>query len=379
LIFIPDIKPGESKEDYVSRCIAYCIKEEGLTQEQASGKCYGMWKEKQEANLALPTLDESKDAFMKRCKEEKITEIMTYPGITSLHAELTSILEQNTKLQALKDTEIRDACETEWKNRARDSQDPVKPDPNGDQGDGRIVQGDARQGKQLYCFICENIEPLLKTKIELNDSTANIQLTADNKNDFHATCVIGDRFYKGKYLSMTELQKSHKTLDGSYHDINHWGTTYLDGNPNVEYIVGYNDNVRLDPVTKAMTADIHIVETAKNYGTWRGFSDINKGARRIPNVSVSFYASKKNMKAKELGIDFAAQGYRADDEVEYLYDLEFQALSTVFKGACNDKDGCGIHKQDNCHKPKEMEDMKIIENKQEILKEKINRMKGRKE
>jgi len=38
-------KPGQSKEDYLAECIPYVIKE-GATQEQAAGKCYGMWKNK---------------------------------------------------------------------------------------------------------------------------------------------------------------------------------------------------------------------------------------------------------------------------------------------------------------------------------------------
>lgn len=41
---MPTVKEGESEESYVSRCIAYCIKNEGLTKEQAAGKCYGMYK-----------------------------------------------------------------------------------------------------------------------------------------------------------------------------------------------------------------------------------------------------------------------------------------------------------------------------------------------
>lgn len=38
-------KPGQSKDDYLAECIPYVIKE-GATQDQAVGKCNGMWKEK---------------------------------------------------------------------------------------------------------------------------------------------------------------------------------------------------------------------------------------------------------------------------------------------------------------------------------------------
>jgi hypothetical protein len=50
-----EIKPGESRKDYMNRCIPYVIKEEGLTQEQAAGKCGGMYdnakKSEFDANL----------------------------------------------------------------------------------------------------------------------------------------------------------------------------------------------------------------------------------------------------------------------------------------------------------------------------------------
>jgi hypothetical protein len=35
----------------ISECIAYCIKNEGLTQQQAAGKCYGMAREKTKKQL----------------------------------------------------------------------------------------------------------------------------------------------------------------------------------------------------------------------------------------------------------------------------------------------------------------------------------------
>ena len=43
---MPTIKKGESQKSYVSRCIAYVIKHEGATREQAAGKCYGMYRHK---------------------------------------------------------------------------------------------------------------------------------------------------------------------------------------------------------------------------------------------------------------------------------------------------------------------------------------------
>jgi hypothetical protein len=41
---MPDPKSYDDKEKFISDCISQNIKE-GLTRDQASGKCYGMWDE----------------------------------------------------------------------------------------------------------------------------------------------------------------------------------------------------------------------------------------------------------------------------------------------------------------------------------------------
>lgn len=48
---MPEVKQGESEKDYVSRCIPYLIKKEGLTQEQAAGKCYGIYRNKAKKSI----------------------------------------------------------------------------------------------------------------------------------------------------------------------------------------------------------------------------------------------------------------------------------------------------------------------------------------
>lgn len=42
---MPSVKKNESSKSYMSRCIPM-VKKEGRTQEQAVGKCYGMYKSK---------------------------------------------------------------------------------------------------------------------------------------------------------------------------------------------------------------------------------------------------------------------------------------------------------------------------------------------
>ena len=43
-----DIKPTESRSDYIARCVPFCMKG-GLTQKQALGKCEGMYTEHKRA------------------------------------------------------------------------------------------------------------------------------------------------------------------------------------------------------------------------------------------------------------------------------------------------------------------------------------------
>ena len=43
----PAIKPNESEDDYVARCIPWVVSNEGLTGKQAAGKCHGMYQGKE--------------------------------------------------------------------------------------------------------------------------------------------------------------------------------------------------------------------------------------------------------------------------------------------------------------------------------------------
>jgi hypothetical protein len=45
---MPSVKPGESRSDYVARCVPVCMKE-GLDQKAAVGKCEGMYTSKRKA------------------------------------------------------------------------------------------------------------------------------------------------------------------------------------------------------------------------------------------------------------------------------------------------------------------------------------------
>jgi hypothetical protein len=44
---MPSINKGESRDDYLKRCVPYVMKNEGLAQDAAVGKCEGMFTQHQ--------------------------------------------------------------------------------------------------------------------------------------------------------------------------------------------------------------------------------------------------------------------------------------------------------------------------------------------
>jgi len=164
-----------------------------------------------------------------------------------------------------------------------------------------------------------------------------------------AVALIGDHFYHDSFLPAVELEKAHKLWEGTLHDINHQGTTDVKGftaMANILYFVGYNDNVTYDEKTKSMSMDIHINDNTHYASAWKGYVELCEQTGQTPNVSVSFTAKAKYVKASDLpkGVNYASYGLDDDDEVRYIYDIRPQALSTVYRGACDDKLGCGIGK-----------------------------------
>lgn len=200
-----------------------------------------------------------------------------------------------------------------------------------------------------------------------NETIENKQYSV-NKGQRHAVALVGDRFYKGKFMSAKELKKAYKLWEGTLHDINHMGTTYITGFfaiPNILYFVGYNSNVKWDNKTNSVSMDINIRDDTKYAKDWRAYVALCEEAGQIANVSVAFNAKTMLMKARDLpkGVNYKEQGYKKDDMVEYIYDIQPQALSTVLKGACNDKTGCGIgiqHNEDSEHEEEAAQKEAII-------------------
>lgn len=169
------------------------------------------------------------------------------------------------------------------------------------------------------------------------------------KADKRAVALIGDRFMKGQFLPAVELEKAHKEWEGTLHDINHQGVQDARGfmvSSNILYFVGYNKNVTYDTEAKSVSMDIVPNESTMYASAWKAYIQLCEEAGQVPNVSVAFRGKVKSIKAKELpaGVNYSLYGYSKEDYVEYIYDIHPEALSTVWKGACNDEDGCGVGK-----------------------------------
>ena len=159
--------------------------------------------------------------------------------------------------------------------------------------------------------------------------------------------MIGDRFMRGQFFSAVELAQSASMWESSLHDINHMGTTYTSGftpRTNILYFVGWQDNVQYDHESKSLSMDIHPKLNTRYGKDWQAFIELCEEAGRTPNVSISFLGKVKRVRASSLpeGSNYSAYGYKADDMVDYIYDVRPRALSTVLKGLCNDEQGCGI-------------------------------------
>jgi hypothetical protein len=200
---------------------------------------------------------------------------------------------------------------------------------------------------QEYCF--QVVMTKREELVEFSDDTCQDCEKQYEVREKRAVALIGDHFYHDSFMPAVELEKAHKLWEGTLHDINHQGTTDVKGftaMSNILFFVGYNDNVTYDKKTKSMSMDIHIADNTHYASAWKGYVELCELAGQTPNVSVSFTAKAKYVKASDLpeGVNYAAYGLDDDDEVRYLYDIKPQALSTVFRGACDDKLGCGIGK-----------------------------------
>lgn len=203
-------------------------------------------------------------------------------------------------------------------------------------------------------------------------------------NQYHASMIKGDDFYHGCYLPASELEKAYSGWNGTLHDISHMGTTHLMGlgaTSDIRFFTGYQDNVQYNPDTKIVTCDVYVDEDTQYGKTHIAYINLCEKAGQIPNVSVTFLAKRGVAKAKDIINNYSEFGYKENDNVTYIKDIQPVALSTVLRGVCDDKKGCGIKR--NCStkgsvtpekSEQEIEAEKVYEEERKKLIEELKRL-----
>lgn len=183
----------------------------------------------------------------------------------------------------------------------------------------------------------------------ISDDSESIAMQATDGKGYKATILIGDRFMHGVFVDARELEKAYKGWNNTLHDLNHMGSGYRASMftvipSDISYIVGYQDNLTYNKTTKAIEATIHIDKEAERYSVWLTYANICNQINRPPNVSVFYYGQIRWIKARDLpkNSHYQKNGFKADDTVPCVFNIQPFMVSTVTKGMCNDKDGCGI-------------------------------------
>jgi len=204
-----------------------------------------------------------------------------------------------------------------------------------------------------YTFECSLHEFAVYATLKTEKDTTSIEMPKEGWTTFKAVAVIGDRMMKNVYVPYESLKQTIDLWNGTYHDLNHMGTSYPDTvypfkRQNIDYIVGYQNNAFANDQTKEISMNVNINKNSPKYASWKSFVDINKEANKIPNVSMSIMARSKRIKAKDLNFDASSYGFKDDDMIDCLYDIYPKALTTCIEGECNSTKGCGLAVNNEC-------------------------------
>lgn len=190
----------------------------------------------------------------------------------------------------------------------------------------------------------------------INDPMSIPKIRRDIKRREGAIAAIamkGDTFWNNgrtrEFSTAQGLSEGYKSMDKTFHDLDHGANPGIGIHIRIEDIVGYHDFTEYNPATKEMIIYIYPEENMQAYPNWRAFMDLCERAGKNPNVSVEYMSTDIQQKASELGdlVDYKAAGFKDDDMIWVEQSYRFLGAATVNIGACNDSDGCGIINQNN--------------------------------
>lgn len=284
---MPSIKKSESKKDYIARCVPYVIKNEGAKPGEAWQKCNGMYEQ-----------------HKKKGTQYSLSELR----------QLIRIAKANNKQLEKSHSEINTY----------------------------------EEGKYYEFTFNASLSDVLKDVSSNDDKINELVNSAISDNGYSMTIVVGNRFMHGIWISASEIKQIYKGWNGTLHDINHMGSGYMAGfsvvPSDISYIVGYQDSLTFDESTNEVKANLHIEKNAPKFNVWKNYMDICAKINRIPNVSMFVYGKIKYVQASEMPMEcnYKENGFSENDLIPCMIDILPYMVSTVTRGTCDDKKGCGI-------------------------------------
>lgn len=167
-----------------------------------------------------------------------------------------------------------------------------------------------------------------------------------------AIAMKGDMFWNNgrtrEFSTAKGLQEGYKSMDRTFHDLDHGANPNGGLHIRIEDIVGYHDFTEYNPVSKEMVIYIYPEEKMPKYETWHAFMDLNEKAGMTPNISVEYMSNDEQIPANELAglVDYKEAGFKDDDLIWVERSYRFLGAASVNMGACSDEDGCGIIAKD---------------------------------
>lgn len=173
--------------------------------------------------------------------------------------------------------------------------------------------------------MAERIQFSLHTCLDVNKKRL-ASLKADEEIPLEETvAIVGDGVYNGVFFPKEEIEKACKSMEGQ--------PFVLDHSDRVEDEIGFVRDVAFKGGKMVLTPRI-VPETAKSRVAM-GFIKSRVAAGKVPEVSVRVWLSLEQPEN--------------DDEPPRAYNLEFDHLSLVTRGACSPQDGCGIGMNHTAH------------------------------
>jgi hypothetical protein len=224
--------------------------------------------------------------------------------------------------------------------------------PNTDDGRKQAAAMCYSQWRRDKKTVNRTVFKTMKATIIDNPSIENKSKSKTNRQRqgaYTAVAMVGDQFWnKGRtkeFCLFDGIKKGYKSMDKTFHNLDHGADPHGSGHIRIQDIVGIQDYTEVDEDSKQMIIYIYPDEKMPSYGTWKAFIDMCQNNGKTPNVSIEAIVTQEQMTAKDIlvkDLDYKQYSIDDDDMVWVETGYRFIGAATVYMGACDDSDGCGI-------------------------------------